>query len=115
MHLKSAVAQSFRVKVVWKIREWGPGWLKCQPRHLAEVQSYEGLGSKPGEDRDICKCIVPSWHGSTINNRRAACPLVRLVEGEERWEAPDYHQVSSLKIGVETSQIVMSSAWCSKL
>ncbi|GFX16567.1 uncharacterized protein TNCV_23381 [Trichonephila clavipes] len=32
------------------------------------------LGSNPGEDMDVCKCIVPS--------------LVRLVEGEERWEAP---------------------------
>ncbi|GFW80422.1 uncharacterized protein TNCV_2945541 [Trichonephila clavipes] len=38
---------------------------------------------------DVCKCIVPLWHGDTINSRRAANPLMRLVEGEERWEAPD--------------------------
>ncbi|GFX67962.1 uncharacterized protein TNCV_2288242 [Trichonephila clavipes] len=41
---------------------------------------------------DVCKCIMPSRHGGTLNSRRAACPLVRLVEGEERWETPDIHQ-----------------------
>ncbi|GFX86248.1 uncharacterized protein TNCV_2561301 [Trichonephila clavipes] len=45
-----------------------------------------GLGSNPGEDMDVCKCITPSWHGDTLNSRRATSPLVRLVEGEERWE-----------------------------
>ncbi|GFX37251.1 uncharacterized protein TNCV_995261 [Trichonephila clavipes] len=64
---------------------------------------------------DVCKCIVPSRHGGTINNRRAASPLVWLVEVEERWESPDHPQVSSIKIGVETSQIVLSPVWCSKL
>ncbi|GFY16793.1 uncharacterized protein TNCV_4337941 [Trichonephila clavipes] len=51
-----------------------------------------GLGSNPEEDMDVCECIVPSGHGSTLNSRRAASPLVRLVEGEERWEAPDHPQ-----------------------
>ncbi|GFV49093.1 uncharacterized protein TNCV_236271 [Trichonephila clavipes] len=51
-----------------------------------------GLGSNPREDMDVCKCIVPSPHGGTLNSRRATSPLVRLVEGEERWEAPDYPQ-----------------------
>ncbi|GFV47477.1 uncharacterized protein TNCV_885491 [Trichonephila clavipes] len=41
---------------------------------------------------EVCKCIVPAWHWGTINSRRAACPLVRLVEGEERWEVPDHPQ-----------------------
>ncbi|GFW75390.1 uncharacterized protein TNCV_4190441 [Trichonephila clavipes] len=40
---------------------------------------------------DVCKCIVPSWHGGTLNSRRAANTLVRLVECEERWEAPPQH------------------------
>ncbi|GFY35210.1 hypothetical protein TNCV_5045841 [Trichonephila clavipes] len=40
----------------------------------------------------VCKCIVPSRHGGTLNSLRAASPLVRLVEGEERWEAPDNSQ-----------------------
>ncbi|GFX27533.1 uncharacterized protein TNCV_4995881 [Trichonephila clavipes] len=36
--------------------------------------------------------IVPSRHGGTLNGRRAASPLVRLVEGEEKWEYPDHPQ-----------------------
>ncbi|GFX55534.1 uncharacterized protein TNCV_268221 [Trichonephila clavipes] len=51
-----------------------------------------GLGSNPGEDMGVCKCIVPSRHGGTLNSRRATSSLVRLVEGEESWEAPDYSQ-----------------------
>ncbi|GFY03115.1 uncharacterized protein TNCV_981201 [Trichonephila clavipes] len=41
---------------------------------------------------DVCKCIVPLRHGGTLNSRRAPSPLVWLVEGEERWEAPDNPQ-----------------------
>ncbi|GFU83737.1 uncharacterized protein TNCV_858161 [Trichonephila clavipes] len=41
---------------------------------------------------DVCKCIVPARHGGTLNSRRAASPLVRLVEWEERWEASDHPQ-----------------------
>ncbi|GFV20415.1 uncharacterized protein TNCV_4141761 [Trichonephila clavipes] len=50
------------------------------------------MGSYPGEDMDVCKCIVPLRHGDTLNSRLAANPLVRLVEREERWEASDYPQ-----------------------
>ncbi|GFV18607.1 uncharacterized protein TNCV_2872391 [Trichonephila clavipes] len=42
---------------------------------------------------DVWKCIVPLRHEGTLNSRRAASPLVRLVEGEERCEAPDQPQV----------------------
>ncbi|GFU03145.1 hypothetical protein TNCV_2720601 [Trichonephila clavipes] len=35
----------------------------------------------------LCKCIVPLWHGGTLNSRRASSPFVRLVEGK-RWKAP---------------------------
>ncbi|GFU66487.1 uncharacterized protein TNCV_3807301 [Trichonephila clavipes] len=38
---------------------------------------------------DVCKCFVPLRHGGTLNSRRAASPLVRLVAADERWEAPD--------------------------
>ncbi|GFU53232.1 uncharacterized protein TNCV_2952731 [Trichonephila clavipes] len=41
---------------------------------------------------EVCKCIVPSRHGGTLNSCRAASPLVRLVEGEERWEVFDHPQ-----------------------
>ncbi|GFV68623.1 uncharacterized protein TNCV_2274861 [Trichonephila clavipes] len=39
---------------------------------------------------DVCKCIVPLWHGGTLNSHRAASSLVRLVEREESWEASDH-------------------------
>ncbi|GFS98792.1 cullin-4A [Trichonephila clavipes] len=52
-----------------------------------------GLGSNPGEGMDVCKCIEPlRYGGCTLNSRRTASPLVRLMEGEERWEAPDPSQ-----------------------
>ncbi|GFT59061.1 uncharacterized protein TNCV_186421 [Trichonephila clavipes] len=35
---------------------------------------------------------VPLRHEGTLNSRRAASPLVWLVEGEERREAPDHPQ-----------------------
>ncbi|GFW61358.1 hypothetical protein TNCV_4136761 [Trichonephila clavipes] len=63
----------------------------------------------------VRKYIVPSRQGGTLNSCRAASLLVRLGEEEERWEAPDHPQISSLKIGVERSQIVLSPVWCSKL
>ncbi|GFV63139.1 hypothetical protein TNCV_3025681 [Trichonephila clavipes] len=37
--------------------------------------------------------------GGTLNSRRASSPLVKLVEGDERWEAPDNTKGFSLKIG----------------
>ncbi|GFT92701.1 hypothetical protein TNCV_3076861 [Trichonephila clavipes] len=43
------------------------------------------LGSNLAEGTDVCKCIVPSRQGGSLNSRRSASPLVRLVEGEERW------------------------------
>ncbi|GFS74820.1 hypothetical protein TNCV_1395211 [Trichonephila clavipes] len=42
------------------------------------------LGSNPRKDMDVCKCLVPSRHGGTLNSRQAASPLVRLGEREER-------------------------------
>ncbi|GFX24498.1 hypothetical protein TNCV_993131 [Trichonephila clavipes] len=41
-----------------------------------------GQGSNPGEGMDVCKCIVAVRHVSTLNIRKAASPLVRLVEEE---------------------------------
>ncbi|GFX82644.1 hypothetical protein TNCV_1193191 [Trichonephila clavipes] len=53
------------------------------------------LGSNPEEGMDVCKRIVPSRHGGTLNTYRAASLLVWLVEGEERWEALDDYRVFS--------------------
>ncbi|GFY21637.1 hypothetical protein TNCV_1167821 [Trichonephila clavipes] len=36
------------------------------------------------------KCIMPLQYGGTLNSRQDASSLARLVEGKERWEAPDY-------------------------
>ncbi|GFW20128.1 uncharacterized protein TNCV_2320691 [Trichonephila clavipes] len=41
---------------------------------------------------DVCECILPSRHGGTLNSRRAASTLVRLMEEKERWEVPDHLQ-----------------------
>ncbi|GFX18998.1 uncharacterized protein TNCV_323031 [Trichonephila clavipes] len=51
-----------------------------------------GLGSNPGEDMDVFKCIVPLRQRGTLNSRRAARPLVWLVEEEKRWGAFDHPQ-----------------------
>ncbi|GFS78241.1 uncharacterized protein TNCV_3172011 [Trichonephila clavipes] len=42
--------------------------------------------------RDVLPRGVPSWYGGTLNNHRESSLLVRLLEGEERWEAPDHPQ-----------------------
>ncbi|GFX88697.1 uncharacterized protein TNCV_4636181 [Trichonephila clavipes] len=61
---------------------------KLQPNRNKKKFTLSGLGSYPGEDMDVCKCIVLLRPGGTLNSRRAASPLVWLVEGEKRWEAP---------------------------
>ncbi|GFW51783.1 uncharacterized protein TNCV_1187151 [Trichonephila clavipes] len=40
--------------------------------------------------------------GGTLNSRRAASPLVSLVEGEEKWDSPGHPQGILPQIGVET-------------
>ncbi|GFW00049.1 uncharacterized protein TNCV_3568391 [Trichonephila clavipes] len=61
-------------------------------KRRGESQSFFGLGSNPGEGMAVCECIVPPRHGGSLKSRQAASPLVRLVEGEERWKAPDHPQ-----------------------
>ncbi|GFX30204.1 hypothetical protein TNCV_1963111 [Trichonephila clavipes] len=69
-----------------------------------------GLGSNPGEDIDVCKYIVPSPQGSTLNNRRATSPLFCVWWKRKRSErAPDHtHHCVSVKSMVELNQIVQS-------
>ncbi|GFV50232.1 hypothetical protein TNCV_621451 [Trichonephila clavipes] len=67
---------------------------------VREDRRQMGLSSNPREGMDACVCIVPLWHGVTLNSRRAASPLVILVDGEERWDAPDPPPgCSPLKLG----------------
>ncbi|GFW20114.1 hypothetical protein TNCV_2320551 [Trichonephila clavipes] len=70
----------------------------CHPSGIVVLQTAvpQGQGSNPGEDMDIYECIVPSRHGDTLNSCRAASPLVRSVEEEERWEASEPPRVFSL-------------------
>ncbi|GFV88148.1 uncharacterized protein TNCV_3242971 [Trichonephila clavipes] len=74
-----------------------------------------GLCSISGEVMDVCKCIVPLRHRGTLNSRRDATHLVRLVEREERWKAPDHLQGVFLQNWDELSKIVPSTLWCLKL
>ncbi|GFT18065.1 uncharacterized protein TNCV_423321 [Trichonephila clavipes] len=60
----------------------------------------------------VGKCVVPSWHGDTLNSCRAASPLVRLVEREERWEVPDHPQGVLPRNWGEND---LPPVWCSKL
>ncbi|GFU52510.1 uncharacterized protein TNCV_2115071 [Trichonephila clavipes] len=77
--------------------------------------SLTGLGLNPGEDMDVCKCLMPSQHGGTLNSRRAASPLVRLMEEDERWEALTLLRVFSLKIGgTELNRTVTCMAFKAK-
>ncbi|GFV34259.1 uncharacterized protein TNCV_991801 [Trichonephila clavipes] len=64
------------------------------------------LGSNPGEDMVVCKCTVPSRHGVTLNSRRASIPLMKLVEGEEKWEAPDHPTLPQNWGGTELNRSV---------
>ncbi|GFW55624.1 hypothetical protein TNCV_120081 [Trichonephila clavipes] len=36
--------------------------------------------------------LLPLQHGGTLNSHGASSPFMRLVEGEERWEASDHHR-----------------------
>ncbi|GFT58970.1 gag-Pol polyprotein [Trichonephila clavipes] len=38
-----------------------------------------GLGLNLGDDMDVCKCLMPSRQGGTLNSRRAASPLIRVM------------------------------------
>ncbi|GFX09707.1 hypothetical protein TNCV_653061 [Trichonephila clavipes] len=59
----------------------------------------KGLGLSPGKGMDVYKCIMPLRHGSTLNNRRAACSLVRLEEREGWWEVLDHPRTDGHFIG----------------
>ncbi|GFU59225.1 transposable element Tcb1 transposase [Trichonephila clavipes] len=48
----------------------------CMPRRVGFESQRRDVG--------VCKCIVPCRHGGILNSRRAASPLERLIEREER-------------------------------
>ncbi|GFW09769.1 uncharacterized protein TNCV_868311 [Trichonephila clavipes] len=81
-------------KRIWIWRKQGT---RNQPQNITEHHAFRGgsimgLASNPGEEMDVCNCMVHLRHGGILNSRQAASPLVRLVEGEERCEASDHPQ-----------------------
>ncbi|GFX62855.1 hypothetical protein TNCV_3351811 [Trichonephila clavipes] len=65
---------------------------------------------------EVCKCILPLRHQGTLNSRRGASRPLRLVKAKERLERPfTTPRVFTLKVEEETSEILLSLAWCSKL
>ncbi|GFX54256.1 uncharacterized protein TNCV_3823551 [Trichonephila clavipes] len=63
-----------------KTEETGEG-IKTLKKWLATLTAVPlGLSLNPGENMDICKCIVPSQHGCTLNSRRVTSSLVRFGE-----------------------------------
>ncbi|GFX56773.1 uncharacterized protein TNCV_495211 [Trichonephila clavipes] len=86
--------------------------IKAKFSHTVLTDTFVGLGSNPGEGMDVCKCIVPSRHGSTLNSRRTTNPLLRLVEEEEMWEAPNHPHGVFPQNWSGKSQIVLSPTRC---
>ncbi|GFW75720.1 uncharacterized protein TNCV_4429031 [Trichonephila clavipes] len=60
-------------------------YIKPSTRRSSVASGFE---PKTQQRRARCLCGM----GGTLNSRRAASPLVCLVEGEERWEAPGHPQ-----------------------
>ncbi|GFV14186.1 hypothetical protein TNCV_526601 [Trichonephila clavipes] len=63
----------------------------------------------------VSKCILPLRHEGTLNSHRAACLLVRLVEGKERWVTSDPLQGALPENWVKPSHMALSPAGCSTL
>ncbi|GFV11252.1 hypothetical protein TNCV_3723411 [Trichonephila clavipes] len=67
------------------------GALKKVGRGLSDSTTGKVVSSSPGEEKDICRCVVPLRHqGTTLNSHRVASLLVWLGEREEKWEAPGF-------------------------
>ncbi|GFV60139.1 hypothetical protein TNCV_3886571 [Trichonephila clavipes] len=62
----------------------------------------------PAKELKFGKEKGPLLQGGTLNSHPAASHLVKLLEGEERWEDLSTLKVFSLKIGVGPSKIVLS-------
>ncbi|GFW51819.1 hypothetical protein TNCV_1187511 [Trichonephila clavipes] len=50
---------------------------------------YEDIGIR---SQTSAPWQLSSRYGGTLNSRRAASPLVKLVKEEKRWETPDHSQ-----------------------
>ncbi|GFU31192.1 hypothetical protein TNCV_1741911 [Trichonephila clavipes] len=59
------------------------GFLRCKKSTASMSYDY-AASSNPGEGMAVCKCIVPLRYVGTLSICGAACPLERLVEGEDK-------------------------------
>ncbi|GFU26978.1 hypothetical protein TNCV_1151501 [Trichonephila clavipes] len=74
------------------------------------------IQSNTREGMNVCKGIGYLLHAGTIISRQRTSPLVRLFDGEARWEAPDpLLRVSPLNISLELIQITLSPVRCANL
>ncbi|GFV06853.1 uncharacterized protein TNCV_1962741 [Trichonephila clavipes] len=67
-------------------------WSAVSQEHIQSL--FESMSRRVGH-RHIgmfCRSYGILRHGGTLNRRRAASPLVRLVERKERWKTPDHPQ-----------------------
>ncbi|GFW87753.1 putative DD41D transposase [Trichonephila clavipes] len=72
-----------------------------------------GLGSNPRDDMDVCNCIMPARHWGTLNSRRDASHLVRLVKGEESGSINEYQahlETLTLVVSLQTDLLIGTSA-----
>ncbi|GFU48405.1 hypothetical protein TNCV_3342921 [Trichonephila clavipes] len=61
----------------------------CSAKWLPKLTAEPlGMGLNPGEDLDVCKCIVLSSDGGTLSSRLVASLLVKLMEGEIEVRSP---------------------------
>ncbi|GFX05636.1 hypothetical protein TNCV_3435401 [Trichonephila clavipes] len=69
-----------------------------------------GMGSNPG------KCIVHLRHGGILNSFQTSNPLVKSVEGEEKWQEPDHpHDALPQNWGETKSNPIVTCMVCSNL
>ncbi|GFX18687.1 hypothetical protein TNCV_3311481 [Trichonephila clavipes] len=100
----NTVIEGFFIKEEYFENTAGEYFIKNKSSHPSGIVASDAdccaveslLVSNPGADMDVCKCIVPAWHRGTLNSRRTASPLVRLVEGEKRWGPLTIPRVFSL-------------------
>ncbi|GFX62782.1 hypothetical protein TNCV_3351081 [Trichonephila clavipes] len=55
------------------------------PQETGMTESPEGLGSNPRDGKDVCKCIVPLWHGSTPKLRLSRKSFREAVSEWRSW------------------------------
>ncbi|GFT55074.1 hypothetical protein TNCV_2325721 [Trichonephila clavipes] len=85
----------------WNILEWNK-----EAKRYAPYAKFFVIGCKMDNrigDGTVRHCV------NCVNSRRVASPLKQLVEGQERWEAPDHPQgvLHQNWVGIEQNSTVI--------